>query len=77
MVKPIMIVLLLASLAVWAHADRDGRLGHGDVVARIVGLEVRLELTVQRPVSRCHPTKRARTAASAAADSAEVIVVCE
>ena len=77
MVKPIMIVLLLATLAVWVRTDRDGRLGHGDVVARIVGLEVRLELTVARPASRCVETKRVQTAAMGAADSVEVIVVCE
>ena len=56
MIKPAAVLLLLTALAVLGFLDRDGILARADVAARAVGVELRIDLTVQRvPVAPVAP----------------------
>jgi len=48
MIKPTAVLLLLLTLALLARLDRDGILAHSGVAARGLGLELRLEVKLQR-----------------------------
>jgi len=48
MIKPAALFLALLTVALLARFDRDGILAHSDLVTHALGLELRIELTVQR-----------------------------
>jgi hypothetical protein len=56
--RPALLLLALVALAVLGRLDRDGILAHTDAVARAVGVELRVEVTVRRT----HPKPAARPA---------------
>jgi len=49
MIKPAALLLALVTVALLARFDRDGILAHSDLITHALGLELRIELTVQRP----------------------------
>lgn len=59
MIRPALLLVALAALALLGRLDRDGILARSDVVARAVGIELRVEVTVQRP----HPARAPETGA--------------
>jgi hypothetical protein len=48
MIKPAALLLALVTVALLVHFDRDGILAHSDLVTRALGVELRIELTVER-----------------------------
>jgi hypothetical protein len=48
MIRPAALLLALIALALLGRLDRDGILARADVVAHAVGVEFRIEMTVQR-----------------------------
>jgi hypothetical protein len=48
MIRPAVILLLLLGLALLARLDRDGLLARSDLAAQALGLEVRIEVKLQR-----------------------------
>ncbi|MDH4350341.1 MAG: hypothetical protein OEY20_15425 [Gemmatimonadota bacterium] len=58
MTRSVVLLLALIALALIGRLDRDGILAHTDAVARAVGIELRIEVTVQR----ANPTPAARPA---------------
>ena len=48
MFKPAAILIALIGLALLARLDRDGLLARSDVAARALGLEVRVDVKLQR-----------------------------
>ena len=53
MIKPVKLTLVLLGLSAAAWLDGDGRITRLDVAPRLLGLEVRLELTVERAPRGC------------------------
>ena len=48
MIKPAALLLALVSVALLVRFDGDGILAHSDLVARALGVELRIHIAVQR-----------------------------
>lgn len=57
MTKPVKLLLLLIGLTVLAWPDGDGRVATLDVAPRLLGFEVKLELSVERVRHACEPAE--------------------
>ena len=69
MIRPALLLLALAALALLGRLDRDGILAHSDAVAHALGVELRIEVTVRRAC-------RVSPATAESAESAE-FATCE
>jgi hypothetical protein len=69
MTRSVTLLLALLGLALLGRLDRDGMLGRASTAARVLGLEVRIEVKLQRvhtePTTTCVPTDAAHTVTTA------------
>ena len=69
MTRSVTLLLALLGLALLGRLDRDGMLGRANTAARVLGLEVRIDVKLQRvrtePMTACVPTAAADTAVTA------------